>query len=131
MKVGAAEQSWTADLEVCLPHAWCPLHQGARPTLHPLHAVHAARPNPAGFHVLATRLPTPLPQLSEESLTADGNYSSTLTIVTVEPAGLSDSHADKLRLLLVRWRGGWLLCRARVWLLLLFGAGGGEQASLC
>ncbi|KAI7845496.1 hypothetical protein COHA_001042 [Chlorella ohadii] len=39
-------------------------------------------------------------KLSEESLTADGNYSSTLTVVTVEPAGLSDAHEDKLRLLL-------------------------------
>jgi len=44
-------------------------------------------------------------QLSEESLTADGNYSSTLTVVTVEPAGLSDAHEDKLRLLLVRGLG--------------------------
>ena len=49
-------------------------------------------------------------QLTEESLTADGNYSSTLTVVTVEPAGLSDSHDDKLRLLLVRRRADGVLC---------------------
>ena len=49
-------------------------------------------------------------QLTEESLTADGNYSSTLTVVTVEPAGLSDSHEDKLRLLLVRRRADGVLC---------------------
>ena len=40
-------------------------------------------------------------QFDEETL-ADGNYSTTLSVVTVEPAGLSDSHTDKIRLLLVR-----------------------------
>jgi hypothetical protein len=43
-------------------------------------------------------------QFDEETL-ADGNYSTTLSVVTLEPAGLSDNHTDKLRLLLVRAAG--------------------------
>ena len=41
----------------------------------------------------------------DEETQVDGNYSSTLTTVTVEPAGLSPPGADyggKMRLLLVR-----------------------------
>lgn len=51
---------------------------------------------------------SPLVQIDEDSQ-ADGTYSSTLTVVTVEPAGLSPPGADltgKLRLLLVSADGG-------------------------
>ena len=53
------------------------------------------------IHLVLPRTGSASLQIDEESQT-DGNYTSALTVVTVEPAGLSSSHENKARLLLVR-----------------------------